>query len=140
MRFTGKAVVITGGSAGIGRATAIAFGREGANVVIGDIRTAPTTGQEGAFETYYDSQHVDDILAVPGFVSARRYQSLAPEGEWAGTMMSIYEIEAESAEAVMAEMGRRYGTDQMPLSDTVDSSRTFTLMAAEIMPLRESRN
>ncbi|GAA2183856.1 SDR family oxidoreductase [Brooklawnia cerclae] len=32
--FSGKTVVVTGGSTGIGKATAIAFGRAGANVVI----------------------------------------------------------------------------------------------------------
>jgi NAD(P)-dependent dehydrogenase (short-subunit alcohol dehydrogenase family) len=36
-RMTGKVVVITGGATGIGRASAIAFAREGASVVIGDI-------------------------------------------------------------------------------------------------------
>lgn len=35
--MTGKVVVITGGASGIGRATAFAFGRQGARVVIGDI-------------------------------------------------------------------------------------------------------
>jgi NAD(P)-dependent dehydrogenase (short-subunit alcohol dehydrogenase family) len=37
MRFTGKAILITGGATGIGRAAALAFAREGAGVMIGDV-------------------------------------------------------------------------------------------------------
>ncbi|HEX9823361.1 MAG TPA: glucose 1-dehydrogenase [Actinomycetota bacterium] len=36
-RFEGKAVLVTGAGSGIGRATAVAFGREGASVAIADI-------------------------------------------------------------------------------------------------------
>src|SRR5499427_2457157 len=38
--MAGKVVVVTGGAAGIGRATAVAFARCGASVVIGDIDAA----------------------------------------------------------------------------------------------------
>ena len=38
--MAGKVVVVTGGASGIGRATAVAFAREGARLVIGDIDNA----------------------------------------------------------------------------------------------------
>src|SRR5258707_13578316 len=48
MRFSAKVAVITGGGAGIGKATAIAFAQEGAAVVVADIdaKTAESVAAE----------------------------------------------------------------------------------------------
>lgn len=43
-RLKGKAIVVTGGSSGLGRAMSIAFAAEGAEVIIGDIRRDPREG------------------------------------------------------------------------------------------------
>jgi len=37
-KFSGKTVLITGSGRGIGRAIAVKFGQEGANVVVNDLR------------------------------------------------------------------------------------------------------
>lgn len=49
-RFDDERVVVTGGSSGIGRAIALAFGEAGATVINGDIRPTPKTDGEPTHE------------------------------------------------------------------------------------------
>ena len=44
LRLTGKTIVVTGGSSGLGRAMSLAFAAEGAHVVVGDIRDGAARG------------------------------------------------------------------------------------------------
>ena len=41
MRLKGRAAIVTGASSGIGRGIALAMAREGAHVVVADIRKGP---------------------------------------------------------------------------------------------------
>ena len=78
-RFKGKVVIVTGGGAGIGEATAIAFAREGAQVVVADISEAEgyatvaaihAKGGKAVF-TLADTGNVDSVTAlVEGTVKA----------------------------------------------------------------------
>lgn len=65
-RFTGKSVIVTGAGSGIGRAAAIAFAAEGAQVVVADLteeaeRTAATIGS-AARAIRIDAGREDDVL------------------------------------------------------------------------------
>jgi NAD(P)-dependent dehydrogenase (short-subunit alcohol dehydrogenase family) len=66
--FTGKTVLITGAATGIGRATALAFGRQGANVAIGDVderarETADLIVRSGA-KAFYQQTDVRNASEV----------------------------------------------------------------------------
>lgn len=52
MRFVDRVAVVTGGATGIGRATAMAFGREGAKVAVADVNVA---GGEGTVQAIRDA-------------------------------------------------------------------------------------
>lgn len=51
MRFEGKVAVVTGAATGIGRATALAFAREGASVVLADVNAEAMNETARAIET-----------------------------------------------------------------------------------------
>ena len=72
--FTSKTVLITGAATGIGRAAAVAFGRQGANVAIGDVdaRAAETVDlivQSGA-KAFYRQTDVREASEVSALVDA----------------------------------------------------------------------
>ncbi len=74
-------------------------------------------GQEEAYNTWYDKQHINDVLAVPGFVAAQRFKVAPNTGgkpsPWAYAV--IYEIEADRMAESVAETNKRAGGPQMPV-------------------------
>jgi 2-hydroxycyclohexanecarboxyl-CoA dehydrogenase len=61
MEMQGRAVIVTGGASGIGRATALLLAREGAHVFIGDIDEA---GGKATVETARAAGHGADFLPL----------------------------------------------------------------------------
>lgn len=78
--FAGETVVVTGGTSGIGRAMALAFGDAGATVVVGDLReeppderdpTAAVIEDRGGNAVYAETD-VSDPAAIESLVEAAR--------------------------------------------------------------------
>jgi hypothetical protein len=78
------------------------------------ITGGPPADQAEAVEDWYVNRHMRDVLAVPGFTAGQRFR-LAPDPEAGERFITIYEMECEDRNAVIAEVRRRAGTDLMPL-------------------------
>lgn len=108
-RFTGKTVIVTGASSGIGAATARRFAQEGANVVLVARSGEALTKVAADLNDSYTLVHVTDVgdeAAVGGMVKAalERFGQLDVLVNNAGTAVSgdITEIATEDYRRVMA--------------------------------------
>ena len=69
-RLTGKVAIITGGDSGIGRAVAIAYAREGSDVVLSYLKTEQKDAEETA---RWVEQAGRRVLLLPGDIQKSRY-------------------------------------------------------------------
>jgi hypothetical protein len=96
------------------------------------VLTKALPGREAEFEDWYDTQHVPDVLRVPGVVSARRLhvqQVTAPTEAPAWLSLAIYEIEGDDPEAVLTQIKSRARTPEMPLTEALDQTGTWQILA-----------
>lgn len=97
------------------------------------VRSEPHPGERENFNTWYEEQHIPDLLRVPGIKSAKRYEILSDTPGWKDTFLGIYEIEADETADITNEIARRYGTDEMPRNPkSVDSSKSVVIWAKPI--------
>ena len=76
-----------------------------------------TAGQEAAFNDWYSNEHLQDIVAMPGFPAARRFRLRSlTMGAFPNKYLAIYDIDAEDPERAVDEMMALRDTPAMPLS------------------------
>ena len=104
------------------------------------VLTKPTGDRDAEFNRWYDEQHLPEVLAVPGFTAATRYQVLSRLPD-AGTpdwrYLAIYEIEADDPQVALQELMRRAQTGEITRNDVLDMDSVATLLTREISSLRK---
>jgi len=93
------------------------------------VMTNPVEGQDDAFNEWYDTQHVREVLALPGVVAAQRYELsevTVPEEDMPAPMLPpahrylvIYELDREP-DQVMAEWLKGLAAGTLTVSETLD--------------------
>lgn len=75
------------------------------------VRARPVSPERaGEMDDWYDDVHIPELLAVPGFVSARRFRRVVAEGGEGGDSgenLAVYEIDADDLAAPLRELRRR---------------------------------
>ncbi|NML87629.1 hypothetical protein HHL26_00905 [Sphingobium sp. TB-6] len=85
--------------------------------------TDPVAGGDQDYNDWYNKVHLADVVAIPGFMSAQRFVlKAATAGEIRNRYVAIYDMETDDPMAVMAEVGRRAGTEQMFVSTALDAA------------------
>lgn len=85
--------------------------------------TNPAPGREDDFNRWYDTQHLPDVVSIPGFISGQRYarndaqmRSNAPDSPH---YLVVYEIVTRDLAGVYAEVNRRAVDGRTRMSDAI---------------------
>ena len=102
------------------------------------VQTECVAGQEKVFNEWYDQVHVPDVLAVPGFVRAQRFETV---GGLRGEMperrfLAIYEFEADDPAVAMAELRKAMRT--MNIDPSLDMDKIVAFGYRELGPAVEA--
>ena len=88
----------------------------------------PEAGRDDEFNRWYSDQHLNDLLKIPGVTAAQRFRVADDNGQQPHRYLALYEIETDNLDAVMADITGRFGTDAMPMTDTLDE-KTLSMLS-----------
>jgi len=91
------------------------------------VLTNPVAGEDKAFNHWYDEEHLDDVLATPGVVSAQRFR-IAPEtagrrSPW--EYLAIFEVAPEIDARAIDLISARDGAAEMAISPALDGATVY---------------
>lgn len=97
--------------------------------------SAGTPGREDDFQAWYRGQHVNDVLRIPGVVSAQRYSISHGMGNAPWRLMAEYEVDTDDPAKTLADLQARLGGPDMPLTDALDMATIALFFTSADGPL-----
>jgi hypothetical protein len=79
-------------------------------------------GREDDYNKWYSETHLDDVLKVPGMLSAQRFKLAQDDPNAKQKYLAIYEFETDDVTKTFAELNARAGTPDMMISDAFDAA------------------
>lgn len=89
----------------------------------------PAEGREQEYNDWYSNQHLKDLLAIPGVISARRFKLSGTQIRDAAQTyqyLAIYDIEADDVQSFIKELMLRTASGAIVRS---------TAMSNDVLPL-----
>lgn len=86
------------------------------------VMTNSVEGKDDEFNEWYTGRHLADVVALPPYVSARRYRlaSTSPEQEAPHRYLALYEVETDDLDETRKLLASVVRTDAMPWTDSID--------------------
>ncbi len=99
----------------------------------------PVPGHEDEYNQWYDHQHAQDVVAIPGFVTAQRFvKNNLPLYRMVDLQVPkyliIYKIVTADVEAVFNEVNRRLETGETVISPTFDRKTSVSYVYKPFRP------
>lgn len=94
----------------------------------------PKPGQEEAYNQWYTEQHLEDVLAIPGFTAAQRFKVTDESADIAHRYLALYEVESDNIDETMQQLVDRAGDGRMVMTDAMDFDSVSATLYKAITP------
>lgn len=100
------------------------------------VRSNPVTGREDEYNRWYSERHLADVMAVSGFVSARRYRIADPKAEGAPeqSYMALYNMRTDDPEGLVDQLRELVESGRMEMSEALSQDDLVTILYEAITP------
>jgi hypothetical protein len=96
------------------------------------VMSHPVKGREDDYNDWYQNVHLGELVALPGFKSARRFRlarSLV-EGE-TYPYLAVYDIETNDIDSVLDNLRDMAENERLTMSDSLDTDNTHAVVYEE---------